>query len=160
MRTLLMTLLVAFSLPSAHAQIPEEAVEPALLEAFYVIRKATELTSSSELRAIGQQMLAKEPHVRAHLAPQGMDWAPCTDEATGAFVRKKDRKDVFVCKRDLVWMNFRQLVQILVHEIVHLTGIHDECEASRIELKIIKTMFREEAYESKYAEECGNRLKW
>ena len=170
MRPLLVTLFIAFSTHMAYANPVEtieqgfkKTVDSAFKEAFRIIRSATERTSFPELKAVGQKMLAKESYTVVSLAPKGFDWSAC-EEGGGAFLREKDiiegHSEIFVCKQDLEWMSLAQTTQLLIHEIVHLSGVISECETSSIEIGIIKALNMEEAYENRYKGMCEDLYKY
>ena len=66
------------------------------------------------------------------------------------------KNHIYVCQATLErdWVGLPQLVQNLIHEMIHLAGVIGECETYRLEIAIIKAYGRKEAYESDYKITC------
>ena len=154
--TIIGILVVLLARPVTYAQLPQSAVEVALYEAFVLVGAAAERTDSTELRSIAERMLEREPHVRALLADPGNEWSRCQDEPRlQGFVRVGENR-IQVCRRILKQVSFSRLAQMLVHELAHVIGVQNECEAYRIEVGIVGTVYLEGPFKHKspYEKEC------
>jgi hypothetical protein len=86
---------------------------------------------------------------------ENQEGTPCTDESmTAAFVlHPNEEVEIFVCQlSDQFSSSF--VAQVLVHEVVHLGGIFDECETTRFELEITRNSGRI-PFKNAYVSRCG-----
>lgn len=71
---------------------------------------------------------------------------------TAAFV-KNNASDIFVCSQSKK-LGKIFLAQVLIHEALHLGGIRDECEVTRLEIQIMTSAMRI-PYKNAYVSQCG-----
>jgi len=72
---------------------------------------------------------------------------------TAAFVNKGNSKGIFVCSQSKRFGKIF-LAQVLIHEALHLGGITDECEVTRLEIEIMTSAMRI-PYKNAYVSQCG-----
>jgi len=80
--------------------------------------------------------------------------SPVSGNFVPAFVTGNFRNsDIYICPgSDRFGKVF--MAQVLIHEALHLSGIRDECEVTRLEVQIMTDAFRI-PYRNGYASECG-----
>ncbi len=86
---------------------------------------------------------------------ENQDGTPCNEKSmTAAFVlHPNDQLEIFVCElSDQFSQSF--VAQVLVHEVVHLGGVLDECETTRFELEITRAAGRI-PFKNAYVSRCG-----
>jgi hypothetical protein len=83
------------------------------------------------------------------------DNTPCTDSGrTAAFVLHPNNVvEIYVCQlSDQFSQSF--VAQVLIHESVHLGGIFDECETTKMEMEITRESGRI-PFKNGYVDSCG-----
>ncbi|MEO5666588.1 MAG: hypothetical protein ABIR96_00875 [Bdellovibrionota bacterium] len=111
------------------------------------------------------EMSARIEAVRASLESSDLRSPPalysdtCDTNSKGfvaAFVTEQNTStspDIFVCSHTKRFGKYF-LAQVLIHESIHLTGIHDECATTQVEVDIMRGAFQE-AFENSYMNRCG-----
>ena len=157
-KQILVTLFITLvGLPISQAQVAPSDVDRVLEEAFIIITYVTMKTSSPELKSVGQKILELKHLIRAYSPPPGKEFVYCQNhprkESLTTYMRE-GRNDIYICQATLERIGPSQLVQSLIHEMIHIVGVDDECETYRLENAIVEAYGRGDAYDSDYKSMC------
>lgn len=87
------------------------------------------------------------------VAPEGTEFTRCT-ENTLAYVMPAISRSIHLCRLALA-QSEKAIAQTLIHEVAHLIGYMNECDATILEVTAMRTSGRGLAYENGYMAQCG-----
>ncbi len=86
----------------------------------------------------------------------GEDLRQCVkDKAVLAFVMTNSPETIHICSRALQNTSKNKMAQILIHEISHVAGVHNECMATKIEVTAMRMSGKDLAFKNGYMQACG-----
>ncbi len=132
-----------------------EGVEIARQLAEKILEVAVENTKDPQTKTLFRMVEAALKAAKINAPARGKDLKGCQEDLSIlAFVKVKSPKTIHLCSR-AVKTNKKQLAQVLIHESAHVIGIHDECEATRVEVAAMRLSGATLAFENGYMEHCN-----
>jgi flagellar biosynthesis/type III secretory pathway protein FliH len=135
--------------------IKSSSMSSAKKKTVVLLKKAVERTSSESDRALLEKMRQVLENSNIAIPKEGHDHKACLgDSAVLAFVNQLIPNKIFVCKRAAAASENR-LTQVLIHEAAHLAGVFDECDATKVEVAVVRSMQKRLSFKNGYMERCG-----
>lgn len=122
-----------------------------------LLQKAEEKTDSEAERSLFKRMENALTQSSLEVPKSGYDHKACLEDfSVLAFVNMLVPNKIFICRRTASASESR-LSQVLIHEAAHLVGVHDECDATRVEVAVMRAAKNRLPFKNGYMEDCGVR---
>ncbi len=146
------------------ADEPLEMIQLNILEkakevALSILGTAAE-QSAPPMDALFRSMIAALARVNFDTPPTGKDLRECKqNKAVLAFVMLQSPNTIHLCARSLRTTSAKKLAQVLIHETSHVVGVHDECQATQVEITAMRASKAGLAFKNGYMQRCGLRVQ-
>lgn len=118
-----------------------------------VAREILELNAKSEPHAsVYQAMLDKLPGVKIVTPERGTNFPVCVKRPDMLAVTLGTY--IYICRGAVSRLTSQEAAQVVIHEMAHVLGYFNECDATRFEITAMRKAKRE-FFVNCYAEQCG-----
>lgn len=132
-----------------------DSISTARREAEQLLHAAAQKTGNATERELFHKMQQSLKSAKINVPPAGHDLKTCVQESSVlAFVNLLSPNTIHICAR-AAGADTRHLSQVLVHETAHVVGVHDECDATRIEVAVVRASHARLPFRNGYMQRCG-----
>jgi hypothetical protein len=131
------------------------SIESARKHAEGILIESAKNAADSDTRGLFQTMATALGKATINTPPPGKDLKSCQqDSRVLAFVNLLQPGIINVCGR-AASANESRLSQVLIHETAHVVGIHDECNATKVEVAVMRAANGRLPFRNGYMKKCG-----
>lgn len=120
------------------------------LESIQLLDKAYKKSSYQIYRILLEKLI----NTNFYFPKKNHDFKACSKNAI-AFALIGDSENIYFCQYGIKQLQAIEVVQTIIHELAHLVGIKDECEASNIEIGAMMDSGVGVQYYNDYLIPCG-----